>query len=85
MGGYKKKTNRGIKDVAALLAAIKEVKVGKRKLYEVAAAYGIVYNSFKRYVKRFDNKVPDFSKANEDELLLVAKEISSFGAPTVRF
>lgn len=83
MGGYKKKTDRGVKDVSALLAAIKEVKIENKKPFSVAASYGIVYNSFKRYIQRFEKRIPDISQATYDKLMQVVLEISSYGAPTV--
>lgn len=84
MGGYKKKHDFGVKDLPQLLAAIKEVKILGRKPYAVAAAYSYVYNSFKRYLKRFDNQIPNINEATEEDLMRVMTEITGYGAPAVR-
>lgn len=83
MGGYKRKTFRGCSDAEKLLIAIKEVKLENKKPFAVATTYGFVYNSFKRYLKRFNAKVRDINVETEDSLLQTVREISSYGAPTV--
>lgn len=80
---YVRKSNRGV-DASRLLAAIKEVKDQNRPPYTVSGSFGITYNSFKRYLKRFSEKVPDISMATEEELEEVAKDISSYKKPKVR-
>lgn len=83
MGGYKKKTGRGVKDAMVLLAAIKEVVLEGKAMYAAAGSFGFPFSSFRRYVRKFKALVPNASEATDAQLIEVILKISSYGAPTV--
>lgn len=82
---YKRKTGRGVKDVNALLQAIKKVKIDGAKPIPVAREYNIPKSSFVTYLAKFNRRVTDISDLTDDQLLNEIKNISSYGAPTVCF
>ena len=67
-------TERGITDYDALLDAIIEVVVNKKKIKTAARLYNIPHTSFDRYIKKFEQKFPDISEMIHDELLKNVKK-----------
>lgn len=52
-----------------LLRAVKDVKIGKKAIRATAAAYNIPRTNLDRYIKRFDEEVPDISVIPDHNLI----------------
>lgn len=76
----KKKDSTEI-DLNVLLRAVKEVKIGKRAIRATAAAYKIPRTNLDRYVKKFDEEVPDFSAIPDHNLIGMLRRYTSRKPP----
>lgn len=78
-----RKTDHGITDFDALLKAIKEVKVDKNPIKRTARTYNIPSSSFLRYIKKFDDEVPDITQVSDDVLMKIVKKVASYTKPSL--
>lgn len=80
---YKRKTDRGIKDIEALVKAVREIKTENRKMKPVALKYKIDRCSLMRYISKLNEQMTDISTIDDEELSIIMNGIASYGAPAV--
>lgn len=64
-------------DYEQLLAAIKAIKVDKKRVNSSAKAHGIDRKTLDRYVAKFNAEVPDISAVSDAKLLKIVQRIRS--------
>lgn len=74
----KRKTEHGIKDIDALLSAIKSIKINNVSIRKAAAANNINDRSLTRYKKKFESHVENIMDHSDDELLQILRGIASY-------
>lgn len=80
MGKYNpnRKTEYGVKDHAVLVDAIKAVFVDKTSIRQGSRTSQIPYPSFRRYVQKIKDMNIDVAATNDDVLLDIARDITSY-------
>lgn len=78
-GAKKSKTH----NFDALLSAVEEIKIDKKSIRSVAAAYNIPKSNLARYIGKIDAIGLDISKLDDDEILHNLLNVTHHGAATV--
>ena len=78
-----RKTERGITDHDALLAAIRSIIINNVSASRAEKALNINVKSFNRYVSAFRAEVPDITALSDDELLNVVRRIATYETPSL--
>lgn len=77
----KRKTEHGVSDHDALLAALKDIRINNTSVKKSAATFNINRISLGRYLKKFNDQVPDLEKLNDEQLLKIVRKIASYTTP----
>lgn len=83
MSRHVRRTDTGIKDIDALVAAVKEIKIDKRSVKSIAIKYKIPRSSLIRYMDKLCAQIQDISLVDDSELTSKLQTITSRGSPTV--
>lgn len=75
---------QGIKDMDALVEAIRNIHIHIKSVRYTAAKYGIPFKSLSRYMRKVIDKISDVGEATNDDIKQVLTEITARGPPTVR-
>lgn len=75
-----RKTNHGIADYNALLITIKDIIINKVPVRAGSRENNINQTSLRRYLKKFQQEVPDISAHGDEELLRIVRRIASYSA-----
>lgn len=75
-----RKTDFGIEDLDKLVEAVKQIKIHKKPTKTIARQYDIPAGSMLRYIKKFNEQVPDITAR---ELKYVLSQIASVKSHTM--
>ncbi|KAL1516835.1 hypothetical protein ABEB36_000682 [Hypothenemus hampei] len=85
MSRYVRKTDHGITNFNALVAAIKDVKLANKSIRSTAKSYNIPKSSLARYIQKASVEIEDISAVDDDELLKLVKRVASYATPFMVF
>lgn len=71
-------SDRGVKDFNVLIQAVKAVRIKNEKVKSVARAFEISHGSLFRYLKKFDEVVPNASEINDRQFERVLRSITGY-------
>lgn len=81
MSRYVRKSDRGITDWNALVAAIKKVKLDNKSIRSTAKAHNIPKSSLARYIQKVNDTMEDISTIDGEALLKLVKSVASYATP----